>query len=219
MFDRTNYGLADFLLFSARVYDRMFELHNAALWPTHFLALVFGGYIVAVALKPSRRGARIVFVLLALIWLSIAAVFFAERYASINWAAVYIVPIFVLQALLLGLLARRSEATVISSCGRFSDALTRGVLLFSLLGYPLAVVVLGRPWYGTELFAIAPDPTVTATLAFLVMARGTVALLATIIPLFWVVITSLTLYALGSHQFAIAPLAALVCGVAYIRRR
>ena len=29
-----SYRLSDFLLFSPRVYWRMFELHNAALWPT-----------------------------------------------------------------------------------------------------------------------------------------------------------------------------------------
>ncbi len=219
MLDRTGYTLADFLLFSARVYYRMFELHNAALWPTHILALAIGACIMAVALKPSRRGTRIVYVLLALVWPFIAWAFFYERYASINWAAVYVAPVFVLQALLLGFLATRPEPTEIAWCGGISGGLALGVLLFSLLGYPLTAVVLGRPLSGAEIFAIAPDPTVTATLALLAMGRGPFVLLATIIPLLWVAITSLTLYALGSPEFVIAPLAALTCGAAYIARR
>ena len=33
------YRAEDFLLFSPRVYWRMFELHNTALWPLHLLDL------------------------------------------------------------------------------------------------------------------------------------------------------------------------------------
>ena len=36
------YRAEDFLLFSPRVYWRMFELHNAALWPLHVLTLAAG---------------------------------------------------------------------------------------------------------------------------------------------------------------------------------
>ena len=40
------YRPEDFLLFSPRVYWRMFELHNAALWPLHVLTLAAGLIII-----------------------------------------------------------------------------------------------------------------------------------------------------------------------------
>ena len=36
------YSPANFLMFSARTYYRLFELHNKALWPAHGLALLTG---------------------------------------------------------------------------------------------------------------------------------------------------------------------------------
>ena len=40
------YRPVNFLLFSPRVYWRMFELHNAALWPLQVLALAAGLIII-----------------------------------------------------------------------------------------------------------------------------------------------------------------------------
>lgn len=216
MFDRLDYALTDFLLFSARVYDRMFELHNAALWPAHIAALAVGLYLVAVALKPSPRAIRLAFGLLAIVWLLIAREFLYVRYAAINWAAVYVVPFFVLMALMLAWFAIRPKPVEIS-CRRNPAGVTAlGVLLFSLFGYPLLSVISDRPWYAAEVFAIAPDPTVTATLAFLAMSRGAAVLPAMIIPVLWTIVTALTLFALGRPEFIVAPLAAAACIAAYL---
>jgi hypothetical protein len=51
------YRPEDFLLFSPRVYWRMFELHNAAFWPLHFATLAAGLTINLLVLRsPPRRG-------------------------------------------------------------------------------------------------------------------------------------------------------------------
>jgi hypothetical protein len=68
------------------------------------------------------------------------------------------------------------------------------------------------------MFAIAPDPTVTATLAILAMGRGMLVVLAAIIPLFWCIVTTMTLYTLGSPEFVLAPIAVILCGVAMFAR-
>ena len=218
MLDRTSYTLSDLLLFSARVYERMFELHNLALWPIHLLALAIGACLLVVALKPSPPAARSVSLLLAIVWLFVAWAFFFERYATINWAAVYVVPFFVLEAMLLGFLAVRAKSPLIANGFGLSRMVALAVLLFSFVGYPFVSRVIGGSWQAAEVFAIAPDPTVTATLALLAMGRGGFTWLAAIVPLLWVIVTSLTLWTLGSPEFAIAPLAALACGAAYLAR-
>ena len=52
-----SYRLSDFLLFSPRVYWRMFELHNAALWPLPLAMLALGIAALTVAiLRPQQSG-------------------------------------------------------------------------------------------------------------------------------------------------------------------
>src|SRR5687768_15818374 len=52
------YRPEDFLLFSPRVYWRMFEQYNAALWPLHVLALAAGLVIILLVAWRPRTSAR-----------------------------------------------------------------------------------------------------------------------------------------------------------------
>lgn len=219
MLDRSNYSLADFLLFSDRVYFRMFELHNATLWPLHVIAICVGLFMVFSIVYPSPMRHRIMLAILALSWAFIAWTFLINRYAAINWAALYIAPVFMVQAALLGVLAIWQRCVDHDRGLSTSKRVGLGVLVFALFGYPLVNVLLGRRWDGVEIFAIAPDPTVVATLAILATFGGMAGLVASVIPLLWVILTSLTLWTLGSLDFLVAPIAAIVCAGTYFVRR
>ena len=191
-----SYRLSDFLLFSPRVYWRMFELHNEALWPLPLATLALGiAMLILVILRPRRSG-RWIAIVLAILWALVGWSFLWHRYAAINWAAFYIAPFFGLQALLLlvgGLLDRL----------RFDQSGVRhaagcGLVTFALVGYPLLAPLSGRPWAGAEIFGITPDPTVIATLGFLVFVRAKMALLLMPIPILWCVISSTTLLAMDA---------------------
>ena len=103
-----SYRPSDFLMFSPRIYWRLFESLNAAVWPAQVVlvgvALAWvGGFVRGArgrgeaALRMRRAAA------LALCWLFVAWAFLWQRYAPINWAASGFAAAFVLQAL--GLLA------------------------------------------------------------------------------------------------------------------
>jgi len=217
MLDRADYSLSDLLLFSDRVYYRMFELHNAALWPLHILALIVGLGLIAAALRPTRFRLRAAYIALAVAWLFVAWTFFLERYADINWAAVYVAPAFGFQALFLAILAQRQKTFEPVETGSIGHLLVLAVLIFSLIGYPFTAGILMRPsWLSAEVLAITPDPTATATLAILALSRGVWIALASVIPLLWIIVTSLTLYTLGSLEFVISPLATLTCVLAVV---
>src|SRR5262245_55621832 len=96
-----SYRLPDFLLFSPRTYWRLFELHNDALWPLPLLTLAAGFLASGLALFRPSVAARIVPIFLAILWAWIAWSFFWTRYATINWAAIYVAPLFALQGVLL----------------------------------------------------------------------------------------------------------------------
>ena len=199
-----SYRLSDFLLFSPRVYWRMFELHNQALWPLPLATLVLGIAALACAILRPRQSERSVAILLAMAWAWVGWSFVWERYATINWTAAYAAPLFAIEALLLVIVGLNRLS--------FEPRGARGgggvVLVTLALAHPLLAPLFGRPWQGAEFFGIVPDPTAIATLGFLLMARGRAVLLLYPIPLLWCLMSSLTLWAMEDAQ-AWAPAVAL----------
>jgi hypothetical protein len=202
------YRPEDFLLFSPRVYWRMFELHNAALWPVHLLTLVAGVVIVFLVLRRPAGHGRWIAVLLALIWILVGWSFLWNRYATINWAIRYAAPLFALQAVFL-LIAGTAFGGL--AFDRRSIRGWTGLLLAAvgLIAYPLFPPLFGRPWSGAEIFGIAPDPTVIATLGFLLAGRGRLLPLLLPIPLLWLLLSGVTLQTMGDPQ-AWLPLLSVV---------
>lgn len=209
-----SYRPQDFLLFSERVYWRLFELHNASVWPAQVLALAAGGaMLAALATKPPRAD-RWIAAALALGWVFVAWAFLWDRYATINWAARYAVPPFVLEALLLagfgtvrGRLPLRPDRGVRSAVG-----LT--LLVYALAVHPFVPLASGRAFAQAEVFAIAPDPTAIGTLGLLAMAPGGARTwLVRLVPLLWLGASGLTLRTMGTWEAAI-PLAAALLALA-----
>ena len=209
------YSLRDLLLFSPQTYYRLFELYNIAWWPLHLLALALGVAVLVLGWRGGDRAGRIIAVILALSWLWVAWSFQWQRYASINLAAGYFAWAFAAQALLLlwlGVVRGRLTPTPVS---RMQFRFGIGLLLFALLAIPSLAPLLGRGWTQAEVFGMAPDPTVLATLGALLLAdpRHTYALYP--IPVAWCLISGATLWAMETPDFVILPLAALLAvGVA-----
>ena len=95
------YRPANFLLFSPRVYWRMFELHNAALWPLQVLTLAAGLIIILLIARRPGSWARWLALILAILWIFVGWSFLWNRYATINWAAAYVAPAFSVEGVLL----------------------------------------------------------------------------------------------------------------------
>ena len=225
------YRPSDFLLFSPRTYHRLFELMNAELWPAPLVALGLGVALAFFALRGGPAAARAVLVALAGCWLWVAWAFHLQRYASVNWAAPWFAAAFAVEAALLLALA-----AVGAWAGRPPDGAPRvalALLALALVGLPLIGRALGRPWSQAELFAMAPDPTALATLAFLLLLprrpaaprraiAGWLSLAAWPIPLGWCLLTGLTLWTMNAAGAWVVPVAAGVAAIAAgagLRRR
>jgi hypothetical protein len=199
MQDWWSYSLSDFLLFSPRTYYRMIERHNEGIWPAQLLTMALGIGILGALRKPSATPGRIIAGILALLWMWVAWAFLLYRYATINWAIKYVVPFFVLEALLLvwwGVIGGKlSFAVRPTAIGRLGTAL----FVLSLLLYPALAVIVGRPWNQAEVFGIAPDPTAIATVGLLLLtSRLRWGLLP--VPLLWCGITAATLWAMSAQS-------------------
>ena len=204
------YRPEDFLLFSPRIYWRMFELHNEAMWPLHLIALTAGAVMLLALWRPHGHGLWIAF-LLAALWGFVGWSFLWGRYTAINWAIAYVWPGFWLQAVLLAVVG----ATGALAFDRSDSAAWFGLslALLAIVAYPLLPPLFGRHWASAEVFGIAPDPTAIATLGFLFFARGRLVLLLLPIPLLWLLLSGLTLHTMGDAQ-ACLPLG--VAGISFV---
>jgi hypothetical protein len=193
------YRLEDLLLFSPRVYWRMFELSNEALWPLHLATFAAGLAALFLAFRQPRGHGLWIALVLTAAWAFVGWSFLWNRYAAINWAIAYVAPFFALQAILL-------LTTAVTFGG--ITFVRRGIagwigLLLAVAGlilYPLVPPLFGRALPGAEVFGIAPDPTAITTLGLLATARGRLLPLLFPIPLVWLLISGLTLSTMGDAQ-------------------
>ncbi len=194
------YSLADFLLFSPRTYYRLIEGHNAAVWPAQLVTLGLGVLIAGLLRGRARWQGRVIAGIMAVLWASVAWAFVWSRYATINWAAAYLVGLFAVEVALL------VWAGVVRGRLRFlwrADAtgIVGGALfLLCLAGYPLFGPLGGRGWAQAEVFGIAPDPTVAATLGLLLLDQGGPRWGLLVAPALWCLVAGATLVAMGSPE-------------------
>jgi len=213
MSDWWTYRPADLLMFSPETYYRLFELYNEALWPAQLAALAAGLAIFVLLLRGPRWCGRVIAGLLAACWVAVAWGYF-DRYATINLAAPFFAWGFAVQA---GLLA-----VIGGAMGRltFEEAMMpprrAGIALFvfALLLQPLIAPLTGRAWLSAEVFGLAPDPTVLATLGVL-LAADRVRWALIVLPVLWCAVTGATLWTMGAPEALLLPLAGLLAvGVA-----
>jgi uncharacterized protein DUF6064 len=194
------YGLSDFLLFSPRTYYRLLQRHNEALWPAQIVTLALGLFILVLLRRPSPRQGRIISTMVAGLWAWSAWAFLWNRYATINWAATYAVPMFGLEALFFGWIGTvKGRLTYRASRGA-AGVVGMSLLLVGLATYPLLAPVFGRPWPQAEVFGVTPDPTVLATLGLLALAEGARRGALIVVPMLWSLFSGATLVAMGSPE-------------------
>lgn len=202
-----HYRLADFLLFSARVYDRLFLRHFDAFGVITVVLCLAAMLAMGALLWRGALPGRPVLALLGGIWLWVAASFVWWLYLPINWAMQGWLPLFGLQALLLWGVAWRAPSTITpAQPATVVPAAT--LLLGGLVLWPALTAAHG--WRGAALFGAAPDPTALVSLGLLLFLQRRARWLLLPIPTLWCVFSGMTLLAMERDAAAAALLAAPV---------
>lgn len=215
-----SYSLSDFLLFSPRTYYRLIERHNQAVWPTHVVALGLALTIAGLLQRPSKRQGQVVAAILALLWAWVGWTFVWQRYATINWAARYLVGLFALEVV--GLIWVGIAGGALRFGWRWDPAGSIGLTLLvgSLALYPGLAQLAGRGWRQAEVFGVTPDPTVIATLGVLLLAETPPNWGLLVAPLLWCLAGGATLLAMGSPEaWILLSVAGVAIGAATWSRR
>jgi hypothetical protein len=202
------YRPSDFLMFSPRIYWRLFESLNESWWPAQLLVVPAGLAWLGLHWRRQRMpggiAVRAAALCLAGCWAVVAWSFLLERFAPINWIAADFAAVFALQAA--GLVGLALAGRVCGEDRRARRLAGTALGLWALLGHPLLAVVCGRAWQQAEVFGLAPEPTVIGTLAFLLLAKAdapkTRRLMRTlwIVPLGWCAVSAATLATMGAGQ-------------------
>lgn len=192
------YRPSDFLLFSPRVYERLIESENTALWPWQWLAAALAAVALAPALRRRASGARAAFALVGAALVSSGWLFLWSRFAGVNWAAGWFAPAFWAAGAAFVLTAALARAPV-AAVGA-SRALALGLMALAAL-YPLTGPALGRGWGAAEVVGIMPDPTALMALGLAALSsRLAIALALSLAPLVWALYATMTLSTLGAPQ-------------------
>jgi hypothetical protein len=192
----------------------MFELHNEAVWPLQVIAVLLGAAILVWTVRPRPWSDRVIWAVLAAAWIFVACGFLWNRYATINWAAAYAVPVFATEGLLLAWIGASRGALGVTTGRTVPSLAGLGMFLYALVVHPFVAILMGRPIQAAEIVGIAPDPTVIATIGLLLRATGgALSWALMVVPLAWCIVSWATLRAMGAPE-AWIPLAA--AGIATI---
>ena len=203
------YRPSDFLLFAPRTYYRLFELYNAEIWPMHVVTLVAGVTILVLVRDRTPWRGRLIAAILAACWLWVAWAFHWQRYATINWAASYFAAGFAIEALLLIWIGTVRDRLTFDSNERAIARIGIAIFVFAFLVQPLVGLILGREWLQIEVFGVAPDPTVVATLGLL-LAANRITWIALPIPLLWCLLGGATLWVMDAADAFVLPCVAIL---------
>jgi hypothetical protein len=204
------YSLSDFLMFSSRSYYRLIESYNTAIWPAHGLALIAGVVVISAIALPRQHLQRSAALVLAAAWGWVAWAYHLERYAEINTAAPYFAAAFAVQALLLCWLAFKPGNAVPAP-----QRMALGLAGLAIFAYPLLALARDNgEWRQAEVFGIAPDPTVVATLGVLLAWRAPA--IFWLIPVSWCLVSGATLMELKVGHAWLLPALALTAVLARI---
>lgn len=191
MGDLASYRLSDFILFSGAAYYRQFELYNQAIWPLHLIAILFVILIFYSLWKKPVSAGRLVSVLLLISWVWVSVFFLYQRFYQIHVIANWYAFGFMLQAGLIGWYGFIKNQFDYFLTSQIRIYMGSAVLVIAFLIYPFIAMITGRSWLQFEMFALAPDPTVLATIAILIMYKAPKVLY--VLPILWLFITTITL--------------------------
>ncbi len=207
------YQPEDFLLFSERVYWRLFEIHNQTLWPAQLLAIGFGAIIVLLVFGTRPWSDRAISTVMAASWLFVAWAYHWNTYATINWTARSAAILFAVEAFFFAWLGVVGGKLNFAMRRNPRCILSIGLILYAVFIHPLVPALAGRPLSMAEVFALMPDPTAIATLGLLGLSGGgSVVLMLLPIPVVWCLASWATLATMGAWEGWI-PLASLILAI------
>lgn len=173
------------LPFSRDAFFDVFGAYNEAWWP---VALVFWTATLAAFVSSFRggRGTQWTFGLLGMQWAWSAVAYHATLFSGINPAAWLFAAMFLIQAGLLTWYGVADQQLTFSGHRSTAHLVGYALVGYGLL-YPLIVLVGAHSYPRVPTFGV-PCPTTIVTVGFLLLVRGRIPPLLSVVPVIWAAI-------------------------------
>lgn len=203
--------LLQFSLLDMTPYDQQswFNLvgdYNKSIWLSYpitlFVMLAMMSLLFRLPKKvTSFQSVRLVLGLLGVSWLWCGAVFHAQYFSQLNWAAPWFGWVFVLQGGLLLLAAIFLKTASWVSLSSLRGWLAIFLLLIGLVVYPLSGLLEGRAFIQLEWFPLLPAPVTLVSLALVILLKSRWRHGIVVIPVLWGVVSAAFAMTLGLLEF------------------
>ncbi|WP_018876956.1 MULTISPECIES: DUF6064 family protein [unclassified Thioalkalivibrio] len=193
--------------------------YNTAIWPLHAVGALLALVAVALAFTGWRGAARVLGLMLGVLWIWTGVVFFGGSLAPFHFASEWLAGVFVAQGLMLLFALTLMGQARFGWPGGLAGSGAVLMIVSALAGYPLLDLALtGAPWAQLQYVGVAPGPTMLLTLGLLLLARPRPPLVLAIIPLLWALVTGFIAWELGLWlEYLPAALGVLTFGLLLVR--
>jgi len=217
------------LPYTIEVYFASMAAYNAGVFPAALIGLLVFVAALALVLRPPAGRAdasgRIVALVLAAAWIWVGAVHQRGLMGQLDFMAPLYGIAWIAEGaglFLMGTVLGRLRFAFIANAAAWAGLV---LALLGLLGYPLAVLLLGHGWQALPVAGTAPHPTAIATAGFLLLAaaasRRIILVPLLVIPLAWGAVAAVSAHLLAfplAYTVTASVLIALAGAIAAARR-
>lgn len=204
------------LPFTTEQFFQVFASYNTAIWPAQILAYLVALVALALSLRRSRWGGRIVSGILGALWIWVGVVYHIIYFRAVNPAAVGFGVFFVLQGLLFLLAGSVRGKLGFALTARPAPILGAILIFYAMVGYPLLSSALGHSYPATPTFGVTPCPTTIFTFGLLLWAIPAMPRYLLVIPFIWAIVgtsAAVQLDVPADYGLAIAAIVAVLVTV------
>jgi Family of unknown function (DUF6064) len=188
------------LPFTTGQFLAVFAAYNAAIWPLQIAAYALGALVLIAVFWRSAFAARLILLVLALMWAVNGILYHFLFFAPINPAAKMFAALFLLQAALFAACALKDKSLRIQIHRDLRAGAAIVILAYSMIVYEALGLAAGHGLMAGPLFGVAPCPTAIFTIGLLILMRGRVVKWLAVIPLIWAVIGTSAAVLLGIRE-------------------
>jgi hypothetical protein len=187
------------LPFTIEQFLDVFRQYNENIYPLQFLFYLLAVLVIILIAKKTVYSARVIFLILAFLWLWMGPVYHLKYFTSINKAAYFFGAVFILQGLIFLISGVLKNGITFSSQLNRSTITGTVLILLSLIIYPILSNYNGHLYPYTPTLGL-PCPSTIFTLGVLCFVNNKARLSFWLLPLLWTMIGFTAALSLGMKE-------------------
>lgn len=173
--------------FSIEEFLSVFEKYNQSLWPVQLILYGLAFSAIFLLVRNGAGSSRIVFSILAFLWIWMGLVYHILYFSSINKAAYLFGALFILQGVIFLYFGVVRQKIELKANIKLVAVIGIVFIVYALVVYPLLGYSLGHVYPASPTFGV-PCPTTIFTFGILLFSVKRISWYIIIIPFLWSVI-------------------------------